>query len=212
MKKDFLKKLDSELKSTEISDPIVQVGDPILRQTAKEVDLSLIDGVGLANDIQYMKSVLEQESYDGVALAAPQVGISKRIFIVAGRVFSRDEDETEPEAVAYINPVIIKHSSKQLPMDEGCLSVRMVYGTVKRYTNVTISYYDEKGVKHERGAGGLLAHIFQHEIDHLDGILFIDKTQSQETLSGKDRKEYLRKRQLHQEELQEESRSRTDSK
>ena len=58
---------------------------------------------------------------------------------------------------------------------EGCLSVRWLYGKVKRHTNVTIKYYDHTGKLHVRGAGGLLAHIFQHEIDHLDGVLFIDK-------------------------------------
>jgi peptide deformylase len=75
-----------------------------------------------------------------------------------------------------INPKIIKFSKTKKWLDgEGCLSVRWYYGKVLRSTNVTLEYYDEKGQKQIRGAGGLLAHIFQHECDHLMGELFIDK-------------------------------------
>ena len=85
-------------------------------------------------------------------------------------------------------------------MDEGCLSVGYKYGQVKRHTNATIEYIDEQGTRCTRGAGGLLAHIFLHEIDHLDGILFIDKVHNLETLSGRDKKQLDRQRQNYIEE------------
>lgn len=168
------------------SDPIVQDGDPVLRQTAKEVALDLIGGATLTGEIQRMKDILRQE-FEGVALAAPQIGISRRMFIISGRALS--EDGSAPDMVC-INPRYIKTAKKTALMDEGCLSVRDKYGQVKRHTNLTFSYYDEHGTHHVRGAGGLLAHIVQHEMDHLDGILFIDKAQQIETLSGADKKEF----------------------
>jgi peptide deformylase len=78
----------------------------------------------------------------------------------------------------FINPEILKASKKKSKMEEGCLSVRWLYGNVDRHEKITISAYDEKGEKKTFGAGGLLAQIFQHEIDHLEGILFIDKAEN----------------------------------
>jgi peptide deformylase len=81
----------------------------------------------------------------------------------------------------FINPQITKFSKEKKWMEgEGCLSVRWVYGKVERATKVTLRAYDEYGNVFERGASGLLAHIFQHEVDHLDGILFIDKAKDLE--------------------------------
>ena len=175
---------------------IVQHGDVVLRKTAREVPAELIGGKTLEQEIQALRDTLRLE-YDGVAIAAPQIGISRRMFIVSGRVFV-DHPSQEPVAdMVCINPEIVKTSSKMKPMDEGCLSVRYVYGQVKRYTNVTIAYTDEHGNRITRGAGGLLAHIFQHEIDHLDGTLFIDKAERIEELKGRDRTELDRQRQQY---------------
>ena len=93
-----------------------------------------------------------------------------QIFIVSKKVVPRASDD-----LVFINPKITKFSKKKKMMEEGCLSVRWIYGNVERSTNVTLEAYDENGEKVTRGAGGLLAHIFQHEVDHLNGILFIDK-------------------------------------
>lgn len=171
------------------SDSIVQKGDPVLGKIAREVSLDLIGGKTLNAEIKQMKSALKYE-FEGVALAAPQIGVSKRMFIVSGRVFGEHENDQ-----VFINPTILKKSKKARLMDEGCLSVRYWYGQVKRHTNVTISYYDESGNYQTRGAGGLLAHIFQHEIDHLDGILFIDKAEQLEELKGKDKQTFQQQRQ-----------------
>ena len=165
---------------------IIQKENPILRARAKEVPLAEISSKRIRKIIVDMKKMLATQS-DGVAIAAPQIGESVRIFVVSGRVFEGVFEkgeavlEGQPEKmpdVAYINPVITKLSKKRRFMHEGCLSVRPLWGEVERSINASIEAYDETGKKFSRGAGGLLAHIFQHETDHLDGILFIDKARN----------------------------------
>jgi peptide deformylase len=111
------------------------------------------------------------------------------------------ELETEPEKeltkiidTVYINPQIKKVSRKKRQLDEGCLSVRYLYGKVKRAEKVTLEAYNEKGEKFTKGGSGLLAQIFQHETDHLDGVLFIDKAENVvEVLPEKETKNDQRK-------------------
>ena len=167
---------------------IVQKGHPTLHKHSEPVSESLITSDHIKNVIKDMKDSLAGEP-DGVAIAAPQIGVDLQIFVVKGSVYG----DGEPD-VAYINPVIIKTSSKSELMDEGCLSVRYWYGKVERYKNVTIEAYNESGEKIQRGAGGLLAHIFQHEIDHLHGTLFIDKASETEEMSEKERAQLDAKR------------------
>lgn len=161
---------------------IVQDGAPVLREIAKPLPEGLFDTSELARLIKDMEETLDKE-LEGVALAAPQIGISYRLFIVR-------KDRTLPppkatkgtalpatpkaEVEIYINPEIVKTSRKRTKMDEGCLSVRGMYGTTNRHERVTIRAHRPDGSRLERGAGGLLAQIFEHEIDHLNGILFID--------------------------------------
>lgn len=155
---------------------IVQVGDRVLRDVAQEVPVSEIQSQRVQEVIREMKEVLDNEP-DGAALAAPQIGVSLRIFILAKKVFGADsshEAMSKDPHLVFINPVIMKRSKKKATVDEGCLSVRGKYGTVKRSTNVTIEAYDEYGEKFTRGAGGLLAQAFQHECDHMNGTLFFD--------------------------------------
>lgn len=114
------------------------------------------------------------EGYVGVAIAAPQIGVAKRVFLVEDQ--STDRDAPLPALVA-INPKLVKLSKKTAVVGEGCLSVPGRYGAVKRSVNATLRALDENGEEYERGAGGLLAQIFQHECDHLDGILFIDRAE-----------------------------------
>lgn len=162
---------------------IIQDGHKTLRLKAKRVPIKDIKSKETIAVIKKMKAALASQ-YDGVALAAPQIGESLRIFVVAGKIFDdafirgkdlpKDYVSTQPDLV-FINPEFVKVSKKTAWMKEGCLSVRPLYGEVKRSLNATVRAYNEKGEHFERGAGGLLAHIYQHEIDHLDGILFIDK-------------------------------------
>ncbi len=152
----------------------------ILRKRAGEINVKEINSPKIRNIIKKMEKILS-ESENGVALAAPQIGESVRIFIVAGEVFL-DEKNPFPEKnkkplppIAFINPVIKKISRKTQILNEGCLSVDKIYGAIKRAEKVTIEAYDKEGKKFTRGASGLLAQIVQHEVDHLNGILFIDK-------------------------------------
>jgi peptide deformylase len=175
-----------------VKDTIVQDGDPVLRAKAKPIFKKDIGSRKLATIIDRMKRALASEEY-GVAIAAPQVGESLRLFVVAGRVFEKENAETKEDepARAYINPVITRLSRKKIEMAEGCLSVRGQYGTVMRHEKATLDALDESGKAVHIHASGLLAHIFQHEVDHLEGILYIDKAErledeaAREELKGK---------------------------
>ena len=150
---------------------ITEKGNPILDKTAEPVEISEINSPKIQKIIKDMNETLDSID-DGVGLAAPQVNIPLQIFIVSKKV---------------INPKIIKFSKTKKWMDgEGCLSVRWYYGKVLRHTNVTLEYYDEYGQKKIRGAGGILAHVFQHECDHLKGELFIDKAKNIEYIDPAD--------------------------
>ncbi len=153
-----------------------------LRQVAKAVPIKDISSPKIKKLISNMKKALAAQD-DGVAIAAPQIGEAVRVIVVSGKVKEIAEGIENIEALkktnhpddVYINPVIIRSSKEKKPMEEGCLSVRWLYGKVNRSTKVQIEAYDEKGKKIKRGASGLLAQIFQHEVDHLEGVLFIDK-------------------------------------
>ena len=152
---------------------IVQVDgskDNPLRLVACEVKKSEFGTKELKETLKSMQSALAKEN-DGVALAAPQIGVSKRIFVIAPASY---EENAKWKPLVFINPKMTKTSKKTEEMQEGCLSVRWIYGKTKRHVSATVEAYDENGNKFSFGASGLLAHIFQHEIDHLDGVLFID--------------------------------------
>lgn len=158
-----------------MSDPIVLEGNPVLRQKAAEVSREMFGTKELTGIVYRMAKALRGAS-NGVAIAAPQIGNAYRIFVVRGFVMQGRERNDIDIDVAFINPVITKHSRKKVPLDgEGCLSVPDVYGTVERYDKATVRAYDVHGKMFERGGAGLLAEIFQHEVDHLNGTLFIDK-------------------------------------
>lgn len=149
--------------------PIVQNEHPALRQVADYIESSDITSLEIQNIITDMRDSLQTQK-DGVALAAPQLGITKQIFIVAPFIF----DEPYAEHLVYINPEITSNSKKTKWKHEGCLSCRWQVGEVERSLETTIMAYDEHGNQFTESADGLLAHIFQHETDHLHGILFID--------------------------------------
>lgn len=154
---------------------IVQNGDPVLREIAAPVTKEQFGTAELADIIRDLAEALDAQP-DGVAIAAPQVGISLRIFLVRyDRLYPAPEGSTVPvEVGTYINPEFTRASRRREVMDEGCLSVRGIYGKTYRHERATVRAYDEQGKIFERGAGGILAQVFQHETDHLNGILFID--------------------------------------
>ena len=159
---------------------IVGKDSPILREIATGVPPDDIASPRIRRVVSDMKAALAPHK-DGVAIAAPQIGIPLRIFVVSGHIFNKealledDKSKSEEEDLVFINPEITKISRDKKAVSEGCLSVRWVYGEVRRASKLTVTAYDEYGKKFTRGASGLLAQIFQHEIDHLNGILFIDK-------------------------------------
>ncbi|MEI6863884.1 MAG: peptide deformylase [Candidatus Adlerbacteria bacterium] len=183
-----------------MKDPIVQAGAKVLSQKAAPVLKKDIGGKALDALIKKMKKALAAEEF-GVAIAAPQVGESLRMFVVGEKVFKKDTDEDEltaehvskkssdllashgqtflqhvsPPHTVFINPVLTRLSRKKKEMSEGCLSVRGTYGTVLRHEKATVEAWDEQGKPFVYHGSGLVAHIFQHECDHLDGILYIDK-------------------------------------
>ena len=114
----------------------------------------------------------------GIGLAAPQVGVNKRVLIYDAKAQDPDDDGSEQKITALINPEIIQSSGSQLSENEGCLSVVDFRADVKRYEQVTVRAQDMDGNFVEFDAHGLMAVIMQHEIDHLDGILFIDRISS----------------------------------
>lgn len=172
--------------------PIVQDGDPVLRAIAKPVPLKDITSKEIADVIARMNKALDREA-DGVAIAAPQIGVSLRIFIVSRKAFAIEEDKETGEKsikkvvpeknMVVINPEIIKLSKKKVKVPEGCLSVRWLYGDTNRHEKVTIRGYDENGKVFTYGGSELIAQIFQHENDHLNGILFIDHAKNIEELT-----------------------------
>lgn len=178
---------------------ILQKDSPVLRNKARELSIEEIKSPKTKKIIEEMKIALDSQK-DGVAIAAPQIGYSLRIFVVSKRVEKILKKSTKMKSEAnqktesldnkyvlgsdkvYINPIIKKLSKEKNFLEEGCLSVRYLYGKVRRSKQVSIEARDENGKTIAVGAGGLLAQIFQHEIDHLEGILFIDKAKDIEEI------------------------------
>ena len=166
---------------------IVQKNNPVLRQKAKEVLQKEIASGKIKVILRQMRKALDGEK-DGVAIAAPQIEVPFRIFIISRKVLGTKEKPAAKDLV-FVNPVITKLSKKKESLEEGCLSVRWLYGVVRRAHKATVRAYDEQGKVFTRGASGLIAQIFQHEIDHLDGILFIDKAKNLHELPPEKRKQ-----------------------
>ena len=146
-------------------------GDPVLREKTKNVT---VFNKALSETIDLMINVLQRES-NGAALAANQIGINKSIIVI----------DYNNEKFELINPVIIKSYGSQYEY-EGCLSLPCYSGKVKRFLTVTVSYLDRKGIEHQVEKSGDMAICFQHEIDHLSGIIFIDRMDEQYVINDLD--------------------------
>ncbi len=148
---------------------IVQSPSPVLRRVADVVSPQAIKSPKIISLLADMREALHNEP-DGVAIAAPQIGTSVRIFVIAQRV-----SKTFTDDIVCINPEIVRMGKKREMLSEGCLSVRWKYGLVKRATTATLRAVNAEGNEFVLSGRGLLAQIFQHEMDHLNGVLFIDK-------------------------------------
>jgi peptide deformylase len=143
--------------------PIIQVPDPILRQSATPI-AEITDGTRqLLDDM-----AVTMYNAPGIGLAAPQVNISQRVIVID---CSKDD---KPELIKMVNPEIISISDTRSILEEGCLSIPDQTADVERPAEVGVHYLDENGVSQSLIASGLLAACVQHEIDHLNGVLFID--------------------------------------
>lgn len=152
---------------------IAQRGEDILGLKAAPVAEHELGSVWLAQFCQALyASMIER---NGVGIAAPQVYLSKRIIIVASRPNPRYPDAPEMEAVLMINPEIIAMSAESCVGEEGCLSVPDQRGMVRRAESITVRYQTLSGERIEAGYHGFPARIVQHEVDHLDGVLFVER-------------------------------------
>ncbi|CAL2064423.1 peptide deformylase [Tenacibaculum sp. 190524A05c] len=160
--------------------PIVAYGDPVLRKVGKEIDK---DYPNLTELIANMKETMYNAS--GVGLAAPQIGKDIRLFVIDASPFAADEDLSDEDRKVlegfnrvFINAKIVEEEGEEWVFNEGCLSIPDVREDVWRKPTVTIEYHDENFEKKTEVLSGLAARVFQHEYDHIEGVLFTDKLSS----------------------------------
>lgn len=148
--------------------PIVTYNDPVLRKKTEPI-------TEFSNETRQFVADLFETMYnsEGVGLAAPQVGKSIQVFVIDADNMM-DEDEELPGPMAFINPKIVEKKGRQIPMDEGCLSIPEVTDRVLRPETVVVEYKDENFEDQRIEVTRWLARVIQHEYDHLQGILFID--------------------------------------
>jgi peptide deformylase len=150
--------------------PIITVPDPVLRRKAHKVTDFGKDFQTLVNDM-----VETLRDAPGVGLAAPQVGISQRLIVVE---YGDDDDESVPKKLFVVaNPEIVQTSEYVVEGIEGCLSIPDLVGSVFRYENIIVKGQNKQGKPIKIKAEDWLARIFQHEIDHLDGVLYTDRAE-----------------------------------
>ena len=154
--------------------PIIQLGNPTLRQ--KAVWVENIQDEHIQKLIEDLIATVAKAN--GVGIAAPQVGQSYRLFIVASRPNARYPNAPEMQPTAMINPKIIAHSTEVVKDWEGCLSVPGIRGLVPRYKSIEVEYTDFQGNLQKQELTDFIARIFQHEFDHLDGIVFVDRLEN----------------------------------
>jgi peptide deformylase len=149
--------------------PIVEVPDPRLRQISSPVEK-------VDNDVRALVADMFETMYaaPGIGLAAIQVGVAKRILVIDLQEPLEEGGEPVRDPRVFINPQIVEHSDHEVPYTEGCLSVPDQYAEVDRPDRIRARWLDADGKAHEEEITGLLATCLQHEMDHLDGILFID--------------------------------------
>ena len=149
--------------------PIVEVPDPRLRQISSPVEQ-------VDDEVRALLADMFETMYaaPGIGLAAIQVGVPKRILVIDLQEPEEEGGEPVRDPRVFINPEILEASDQEVPYTEGCLSVPDQYAEVDRPDRIRARWLDEQGIQHEEAIEGLLATCLQHEMDHLNGILFID--------------------------------------
>ncbi|MBM3491207.1 MAG: peptide deformylase [Alphaproteobacteria bacterium] len=145
--------------------PIITAPDPRLKLKSKPV--SVIDA-----EVRRLLDDMVETMYaaPGIGLSAIQVGIARRLIVVDA---ARGEERQQP--LCLVNPAIVWHSAERVSVEEGCLSLPEQYDDLERPARIRVRFLDAQGVNQEREADGLLARCIQHEMDHLDGVLFVDR-------------------------------------
>ena len=149
--------------------PIVEVPDPRLRQISSPVEK-------VDDALRALIADMFETMYDapGIGLAAIQVGVPKRVLVMDLQEPEVEDGPPVKDPRVFINPEILKHSDEEVPYLEGCLSIPDQYAEVERPDHIRARWLDEHGKQHEEQLDGLIAVCLQHEMDHLEGILFID--------------------------------------
>ncbi|MET3853280.1 peptide deformylase [Rhizobium sp. OAE497] len=144
--------------------PLIILPDPILRQASKPIER-------VDDELKRLADDMLETMYDapGIGLAAIQIGVPRRMLVID---VSREGEDKQPQV--FINPEILKSSDERSVYEEGCLSIPDYYAEVERPATITVRYLDRDGKELTAEADGLLATCLQHEIDHLNGVLFID--------------------------------------
>lgn len=173
---------------------ITQFGNPVLRRKARKISPKSISSKKIQQLIENMRHTLVEKKL-GVALAAPQVNESVAIVVVAIRPMPH-RPNVKPFDLVLINPEVTETSDIKKEIWEGCISAGShgkadLFAKVPRHNKVSVSYFDESGKKRQRTFTGLKAQIVQHEVDHLDGILFVDRVKSTKTFMTY--KEYMQR-------------------
>lgn len=151
--------------------PVYTYGMPVLRKEAQDITADYPDLKELVRDMQ--ETMVHS---DGVGLAAPQIGKAIRLVVVTLDPLKEDFPEYAGFNRTYINPHILEYDDSETELlDEGCLSLPGIHEPVRRPTRIRVSYMDEEFTPHEEWVDGYLARVMQHEFDHLDGHLFIDR-------------------------------------
>ena len=153
--------------------PITAYGHPTLRKVAREIDA---DYPGLDELIDNMYETMYESR--GVGLAAPQVNLSIRLLVLDATPFSDEVPEAKDFKRVLINPQIVEETGEEWSFNEGCLSVPEIREDVVRKPRIRIQYYDDKWVFHDETYDNVMARIIQHDYDHLEGVLFVDKISS----------------------------------
>jgi peptide deformylase len=161
---------------------ISQLGNPVLRQRSQLIDNIQDDRIQQL--IDNLISTVQQAN--GVGIAAPQVAMGDRLFVVASRPNLRYPQAPTMEPTAMINPRIIGSSTETVKDWEGCLSIPGIRGLVPRSRAIEIEYTNRNGELHQQELTDFVARIFQHEHDHLDGIVFLDRVESSQELMTED--------------------------
>jgi peptide deformylase len=153
--------------------PITAYGHPVLRKVAREIDKNY---PGLEELIDNMFETMY--SSGGVGLAAPQVNLSIRLIVIDATPYAEEAPEAKDFKRVFINPRIIEESGDEWSFNEGCLSIPDIREDVERKPKLRIQYYDQNWEFHDETYDSVMARILQHEYDHLEGVLFVDKVSS----------------------------------